>query len=79
MIIYAGAALLGRVAGHMIMTDAFTVRTFAPSAAQEYAVEVGGAIGVVIAGRMAQDSPRPASQPLKVIDIFPPPQKGAGE
>ena len=32
VIIYAGAALLGRVAGHMIMTDAFTVRTFAPSA-----------------------------------------------
>src|SRR5580698_2173854 len=50
VIVYAGAALLGRVAGHMIMTDAFTVQTFAPSAALGYSVEAGCAIVVVIAG-----------------------------
>jgi YjbE family integral membrane protein len=49
-IIYVGAALLGRVAGQMIMTDAFTVQTLRPSAALEYWVEAGCAIGVVMAG-----------------------------
>jgi YjbE family integral membrane protein len=50
VILYAGAALLGRVAGQMIMTDAFTVQTLAPSPAVDYSVEAGGAIGVVLAG-----------------------------
>ena len=30
VIVYIGAALLGRVAGQMIMTDAFVAETFAP-------------------------------------------------
>lgn len=51
VIVYTGAALLGKVAGQMIMTDAFTVQAFAPGAALDYAVEAAGAIGVVIAGR----------------------------
>jgi YjbE family integral membrane protein len=50
IIVYAGAALLGRVAGPMIMTDAITVQTLAPSVTLEYVVEACGAIGVVIAG-----------------------------
>jgi YjbE family integral membrane protein len=50
VIVYAGAALLGRVAGQMIMTDAFTVQMIAPGAELDYLVEAGGAIGVVIAG-----------------------------
>jgi len=50
VIVYAGAALLGRVAGQMIMTDAFTVQMLAPSAGLDYSVEAGGAIGVVVAG-----------------------------
>lgn len=50
IIVYAGGALLGRVAGQMIMTDAFTVQTFAPSAALVYSVEAAGAIAVLIAG-----------------------------
>jgi len=49
-IIYAGAILLGRVAGQMIMTDAFTVQILAPGAAMTYSVEACGAVGVVIAG-----------------------------
>ena len=49
-IVYVGAALLGRVAGQMIMTDAFTVQILAPSALLIYSVEAAGAIGVVIAG-----------------------------
>ena len=50
VIIYVGAALLGRVAGQMIMTDAFTVQMLTPSAALKYSVEAAGAIGVLVAG-----------------------------
>ena len=50
VIVYLGAALLGRVSGQMIMTDAFTVQTLAPSARLVYSVEAIGAIGVVIVG-----------------------------
>ena len=50
IVVYAGGALLGRVAGHMIVTDTFTVQTFAPGAVLGYSVEAAGAIVVVIAG-----------------------------
>ncbi|MDP9055596.1 MAG: YjbE family putative metal transport protein [Acidobacteriota bacterium] len=50
VIVYVGAALLGRVAGQMIMTDAFTRQRFMPSSTMEYSVEAAGAIGVVLAG-----------------------------
>ena len=50
VIVYIGAALLGRVAGQMIMTDAFTVQRFAPSAAFRYLAEGAGTIGVLLAG-----------------------------
>ncbi len=50
VIVYIGAALLGKVAGQMIVTDAFTVQQLAPSVLLEYSVEAGGAIAVVIAG-----------------------------
>jgi YjbE family integral membrane protein len=50
VIAYVGAALLGRVAGQMIVTDAFTVQMLAPSAAMRYSVEAGGVIGVVSVG-----------------------------
>jgi|SRR5579863_4429854 YjbE family integral membrane protein len=49
-IVYLGAALLGRVAGQMIMTDALTVQLFAPSDILRYSVEATGAIGVLIVG-----------------------------
>lgn len=49
-IIYAGGALLGRVAGQMMMTDAFTVQTFAPGDGVTYVVEAVGAIAVLAVG-----------------------------
>lgn len=49
-IIYIGGALLGRVAGHMIMTDAFTVQMFSPGNAVTYMVEAAGAAGILAAG-----------------------------
>ena len=50
VIVYIGAALLGRVAGQMIMTDAFTVQRFAPSTTWRYSAEAIGTIGVLIIG-----------------------------
>ncbi len=49
-IVYVGAALLGRVAGQMIMTVVFTVQMLRPSATLDYWVEAGGALSVIIAG-----------------------------
>ena len=50
VIIYIGAALLGRVAGQMIVTDAYTVQMFAPSAALRHSLEGAGTIGVLVTG-----------------------------
>jgi YjbE family integral membrane protein len=58
VIVYIGSALLGRVAGQMIMTDAFVVERFAPSAALRYSVEVAGTIGVLLAGCWIKKRPR---------------------
>lgn len=50
IIIYAGAALLGRVALQMIMTDAFIAQTLAPSSTLIYSAEAVGVVGVVGTG-----------------------------
>lgn len=50
IIVYIGAALLGRVAGHMIVTDAYVMRRFAPGMAVQYSAQAIGTIGVIAAG-----------------------------
>jgi YjbE family integral membrane protein len=50
IIVYLGAALLGRVAGQMIMTDAFIEQRFAPSETWLYAAEALGTVGVLVTG-----------------------------
>jgi len=62
IIIYIGAAILGKVGGEMIITDPFTVRHLpasllapgmqAPVAALQYSIEVIFAAGVIIAGKL---------------------------
>ncbi len=59
VIVYIGAALLGRVAGQMIMTDAFVVQRFAPSPVLRYSAEAAGAIGVLLAGWWIKKRERP--------------------
>lgn len=49
-IIYGGAAILGKVGMEMLLTDAFTVKTFAPGQAFRVAAEAATALGVVAAG-----------------------------
>ena len=51
IIIYIGAAILGRVGGEMIITDPFIVETFHPSIIIQYGVEIFFTIGVLVAGK----------------------------
>ncbi len=59
VIVYIGAALLGRVAGQMIMTDAFVEQRFAPSTMLIYSVEAAGTIGVLVAGWLMKRRHKP--------------------
>ncbi len=52
IIIYVGAAVLGRVGGEMIMTDPFVVDLLNPSKALQYGVEAFFTVGVIVAGKL---------------------------
>jgi YjbE family integral membrane protein len=52
IIIYIGAALLGKVGGEMLITDPFTVALLQPSRGTQYLVEAVFAVGVVVAGKL---------------------------
>jgi YjbE family integral membrane protein len=52
MIIYIGAAILGRVGGEMMVTDPFIVSTFDPPKIFQYITEAFFTVGVVIAGKL---------------------------
>ncbi len=54
VILYVGAAILGRVAGNMIMTDPTTVAWLAPTKVAIYAVEALLAAAIVLAGLLLQ-------------------------
>jgi YjbE family integral membrane protein len=52
VIIYIGAALLGKIGGEMIITDPVISGFIAPSKLVTYSVEVICAVGVILAGRL---------------------------
>lgn len=52
IIIVIGAAVLGKVAAEMILTDAFVLTVVRPGQLALYAGEVVGAVGVVVVGRL---------------------------
>jgi YjbE family integral membrane protein len=52
IIIYLGAAVLGRVAGEMMMSDPFVERLLQPSRFVQYTVEIIFAIGVIVVGKL---------------------------
>ncbi|MGB9700534.1 MAG: TerC family protein [Thermodesulfobacteriota bacterium] len=52
IIIYIGAAVLGRVGAEMIMTDPFIVRLLEPSIFSKYLAEGTGAGGVIIVAKL---------------------------
>jgi YjbE family integral membrane protein len=55
-LIYLGAGVLGQVAGEMILTDAFVVRTWHPGNAVRYAVEAALVVAVIAIGRLVTAS-----------------------
>lgn len=52
IVIYFGAAILGKVGGEMIMTDPFTVSLLAPGKTLQYTVEALFALGVIVVGKL---------------------------
>ena len=52
IIIYIGAAVLGKVGGEMIITDPFTVNILKPGKFFVYATEAVFAVGVIIIGKL---------------------------
>jgi YjbE family integral membrane protein len=52
IIVYIGAAILGKVGGEMIITDPFVVGILHPSTVLRYTVEVAFALGVIGAGKL---------------------------
>lgn len=79
VIIYAGAAILGKVGGEMLLTDPLTVRYLpaglladadvaAPSRALLYAVEASFAAGVIVTGKVWM---RMAAPPEAAIAVAP--------
>ena len=52
IIVWIGAAVLGRVGGEMIITDPWVVEKIAPSNALKYACEIIGAVGVLVVAKL---------------------------
>jgi len=52
IIVYFGAAILGKVSGEMMIGDAFVERLLHPSAWLVYGVEAFFAIAVIVVGRL---------------------------
>lgn len=52
LIVYIGAAILGKVGGEMLITDPFTVSLLQPSKVMQYSVELFFAVGVLVVGKL---------------------------
>jgi YjbE family integral membrane protein len=52
IIIYIGAAILGRVGAEMIMTDPFISGILSPSKSFQYTIEAVAAVGVIVYGKL---------------------------
>lgn len=52
IIVYIGAAILGKVGGEMLITDPFTVSLLQPSKVMQYSVELFFAVGVLVVGKL---------------------------
>ena len=68
IIIYLGAAVLGRVAGDMIITDPFVHNLLHPSSWVEWAIELFFAGGVILAGKLWMKLRDPKEEPVLAED-----------
>jgi YjbE family integral membrane protein len=62
IIVYIGAAVLGRVGGEMMITDPVVVNLINPSKLLQYATEAFFAVGVLVAGRLLMQRTKKAAQ-----------------
>jgi YjbE family integral membrane protein len=72
VIIYIGAAVLGRVGGEMMITDPFIVKLLQPSKWAQYGLEIFCLVGVLVVGKLLvrrkisrteKETPRPGPLP----------------
>lgn len=70
VIIYIGAAILGKVGGEMLITDPFTVSLIHPSRITQYTVEFIFAVGVISLGTfyIRWKNTRKEYEPEKIIE-----------
>ena len=73
-LVYLGAAVLGRVAGEMMISDPFIEKVFHPSTIFQYSVQAFFTLGVLVAGKIwirwkiARDAQKPeSSSPKKTL------------
>jgi len=52
IIVYVGAAVLGRVGGEMMITDPYITKLLAPGNFLKYSVEIMGAAGVILVAKL---------------------------
>jgi predicted tellurium resistance membrane protein TerC len=52
IIVWIGAAVLGRVGGEMIITDPWVAEKIVPSNALKYSCEIIGAVGVLVVAKL---------------------------
>jgi len=62
IIVYVGAAVLGRVGGEMMITDPFVANLLNPSKTWQYGTEAFFAVGVLAAGKLLMQRARRAEQ-----------------
>ena len=60
VILYLGAAILGKVGGEMVLTDPFITQKLHPSVTLTYALEGVAIAGILIAGRLLSEQSRNA-------------------
>jgi YjbE family integral membrane protein len=62
IIVYIGAAILGRVGGEMMITDPFVVNLINPGKFLQYSTEAFFAVGVLVAGKLLMQRTKKAEQ-----------------
>ncbi len=60
VVVYLGAAVLGKVGGEMMLTDPFVVKTMHPPAALTYVAEGLAIAGILLAGKFLSERTRKA-------------------
>lgn len=67
VIVYAGAAILGKVGAEMILTDSFVTRSFRPGTLLRNCAQMAAAIAVLAMGRLLRVRPGPVEAPSGAI------------